>query len=276
MVFDPALLSPGQRYVPGILGGLGPLAHVEFERRLLARSHLRGARGDCEHPVWLLANAASTPERTRALLEGGESPLRHLTAFAQLLERAGADALFVPCNTAHAYHAEVQRALRIPWVHLMEVVAEAIRAAHPAGTLVGLLATDGTLATGLYHRALEARGLVPVAPALGSPTQARVRSATSDPETGIKATGDAVSRTAREHLAAAAGWCVEHGARVVVPACTEVSVGLTAEAFDAAPLVDPLTVAAEVALDIAYGRRDPAEFFVSRQKAQRPPPTADG
>ena len=257
MAFDPAFLSPGQRCVPGILGGLGPLAHVEFERRLLARNHLRGARGDREHPVWLLANAASTPERTRALLENGESPLRHLTAFAKLLERAGADALFVPCNTAHAYHAEVQRVLRIPWVHLMEIVAEAIRAAHPAGTGVGLLATDGILATGLYHRALESRGLVPVAPALGSPTQARVRSATSDPETGIKATGDAVSRTAREHLVAAAGWCVEHGARVVVPACTEISVGLTAEVFDAAPLVDPLTVAAELALDIAYGSRTP-------------------
>jgi len=257
MALDPVFLSPGQRYVPGILGGLGPLAHVEFERRLLARNHLRGARSDREHPVWLLANAASTPERTRALLEGGESPLRHLTAFAQLLERAGADALFVPCNTAHAYHAEVQRVLRIPWVHLMEIVADAIRAAHPAGTGVGLVATDGTLAMGLYHRALEARGLVAVAPAIDSPVQALVRSALSHPETGIKATGDAVSRTAREHLVAAAGWCVEHGARVVVPACTEVSVGLTAEVFDAVPLVDPLTVAADAALDIAYGSREP-------------------
>lgn len=281
MAFDPALLSPGQRYVPGILGGLGPLAHVEFERRIIARSHLRGARGDREHPVWLVANAASTPERTRALLAGGESPLPHLTAFAQLLERAGADALFVPCNTAHAYHAEVQRALRIPWVHLMEIVAEAIREAHPAGTGVGLLATDGTLAAGLYHRALEARGLVPVAPALGSPIQARVRAATSDPETGIKATGDAVSRTAREHLAAAAGWCVEHGARVVVPACTEISVGLTAEVFDAAPLVDPLTVAADVALDVAYGSREPGEFHVRPsavgcQPSERAAPPADG
>jgi aspartate racemase len=261
MALDPALLSPGQVYVPGIMGGLGPLAHLQFEREILARSYLRGARGDRDHPVWLLANAASTPGRTRALLEGGESPLRHLTAFAQLLERGGADALFVICNTAHAYHAEVQRALGIPWVHLMEIVADAIRVTQPAATTVGLLGTDGTLATGLYHRALDARGLVPVAPPLDSPIQALVRSAISDPETGIKATGVHVSDAALERLLQAATWCVAQGAQVVVPACTEVSVGLTPQVFAAAALVDPLTVAAEVLLDVAYGKRNPESMF---------------
>lgn len=263
MALDPSLLSPGQRYVPGILGGLGPLAHVVFERTILARSHARGARGDREHPVWLLVSGAPAPDRTEALLHGGESPVRHLTAYARLLEGAGADALFVPCNTAHAWHTEVQQAVGIPWVHLMRLVAEAIGASHLAGTRIGLLATDGTLATGLYHRALEARGFVPVAPPIDSPAQARVRAAISDPSTGIKATGDTVSGTARAHLIAAAEWCVRQGAQVVVPACTEVSVGLTADAFGAVPLVDPLTVAADAVLDLAFGRREPAAFASS-------------
>jgi aspartate racemase len=256
MTLDPALLSPGQKYVPGILGGLGPLAHIQFEREILARSHARGARGDREHPVWLLASATSTPGRTSALLEQGESPVRHLTAFARVLEQSGADALFVACNTAHAFHGEVQRALRIPWVHLMEIVAQAIQAAHPRGTRVGLLATDGTLAAGLYHRSLEARDLVPVAPPIASAIQARVRSAIADPATGIKATGARVSPAARDDLVAAAAWCVEQGAGVIVQACTEVSVGLTAEAFPAVPLVDPLAIAADALLDFACGRRD--------------------
>ena len=262
MALDPQLLSPGQKYLPGILGGLGPLSHVAFEREILALSHARGARGDREHPVWLVASAASTPGRTLALLEGGASPLAHLTAFARLLERSGADALFVVCNTAHAWHAEVQRELKIPWAHVMALVAAAIRTAHPAGTTVGLLATDGTLSAGLYQRALEARDLVPVAPAIGSDVQARVGAAIGDPATGIKATGDAVSDAAREHLVAAARWCVRQGARVVVPACTEVSVGLTPAIFADAPLVDPLHVAAEALLDVAYGKREPGELYV--------------
>jgi len=271
MTLDPAVLSQGQVCVPGILGGLGPLAHVAFEREIIARGHRRGARGDREHPVWLVASAASTPGRTSALLEGGESPVSHLTAFARLLEQSGADALFVVCNTAHAYHAEVQRALRIPWVHLMQIVADAIAGAHPAGTRVGILATDGTLAAGLYHRALEAQGLVPVAPLINSAIQARVRSAIGDPDTGIKATGAAVSGTARDHLVAAARWCVEQGAQVIVPGCTEVSVGLRPEVFATPPLVDPLTVAADALLDIAYGRRRPSAFLAAAPAPERLP-----
>ena len=264
MALDPQLLSPRQKYLPGILGGLGPLSHVQFEREILARSHERGARGDRDHPVWLLASAAATPGRTGALLEGGASPLPHLTAYAQLLERSGADALFVVCNTAHAWHGEVQRSLRIPWVHLMELVAAAVRAAHPAGTKVGLLGTDGTLSAGLYQRALAARDMVPVAPEIGSRIQARVGAAIGDPGSGIKATGDAVSDAAREHLLAAARWCVQQGARVVIPACTEVSVGLTPELFGDVPLVDPLGVAADALLDLAYGKREPASLYVKQ------------
>ena len=263
MTLDRALLAPGQRYVPGILGGLGPLAHVQFERAVLACGHRRGARGDADHPVWLLASASATPGRTRALLEGGASPVAHLTRFAQILEAAGADALFVACNTAHAFHAEVQRDIGIPWVHLMELVADAVRAEHPAGATVGILATDGTLASRLYHRALEARGLVPVAPDAGSPVQAQVRAAIDDPATGIKATGAEISPLARERLVSAAAWCVDRGACAVVLGCTEVSVGLTAEVFPAAPLVDPLAVAAEVLLDLAAGVREPAALYAS-------------
>ncbi len=262
MALDPQLLSPGQKYLPGILGGLGPLSHVAFERQVLALSHERGARGDRDHPVWLVASAASTPGRTGALLEGGASPLPHLLAFARLLEQSGADALFVVCNTAHAWHADVQQALKIPWVHLMELVAAAVRASHPAGTKVGVLATDGTLSAGLYQRALEARDLVPISPEVGSAIQDRVGAAIGDPATGIKATGDRVSAEAREHLLAAGRWCVTRGAEVVVPACTEVSVGLTRELFPEAPLVDPLHVAAEALLDVAYGIREPGSFRV--------------
>lgn len=266
MPIDAQMLSPGQRWVPGILGGLGPLAHVQFEQQILTRNHLRGARTDRQHPVWLLASASSTPERTRAILEGGPSALPHLLEFAKRLEAAGADAIFVVCNTAHAYHADVQREIGIPWIHLMNIVAGAIRAGFPAGTGVGILGTDGTLATGLYHRALDAAGLRPVAPDVGSAVQQRIMSAIFDGETGIKATGANVSPVARGHLTVAAEWCVGRGAAVIVPACTEVSVGLTAEVFGAAPLVDPLVVAADVLLDLAYAARDPRDAL-TRPKA---------
>ncbi len=255
-------LAAGQRYLPGIYGGVGPLSHTLFEQHLLASSHRRGARTDQDHPVWLLASASSTPNRMASLAGTGENAVPHLRHYAQLLERAGADVLFVVCNTAHAYHEQVQRDLRIPWVHLMNVTVDWIRQALSDVTKVGILGTDGTLSTRLYHRALTARRLEPVAPEVGSPDQGLVMDAIFDPAWGIKATGASVSDGARASLERAANGIVDRGAQAVIAACTEVSVGLTAESYRRVPVVDPLVVAAEVAIDLAFGDREPSEFLI--------------
>jgi aspartate racemase len=255
-------LSTGQRYLPGIYGGVGPLAHVLFEQQLLACRHRRGARTDQDYPVWLIVNASSTPNRMASLSGDGPSALPFLAHFAHLLERAGADALIVACNTAHAYHADVQRTLRIPWVHLMQITVDHIRRTLPGAERVGVLGTDGTLQTGLYHHALEARGLAAVAPALGSAEQRAVMDAIFDPAWGIKATGATVDARARRQLAEIAAWAADHDAQAIIAACTEVSVGLTRDSFPALPIIDPLEVAAEIVVDLAYGERDPAEFLV--------------
>ena len=77
---------------------------------------------------------------------------------------------------------------------------------------------------------------------------------------GVKATGASVSGRARDELARIATWLIDQGAQVIIPACTEVSVALRPESFAARPLVDPLRVAAEVLLDVAYGIRPPDAF----------------
>lgn len=255
-------LAAGQRYLLGVYGGVGPLSHTLFEQHVLAAGHRRGARSDQEHPVWLLASASSTPNRMESLAGTGASAEGHLRHFAQVLERAGADVLFVVCNTAHAYHRAVQRSLGIPWVHLMAITADAIRAALPDVDRVGVMGTDGTLATGLYRDALAARGLEAVAPEVGSETQREVMEAIFNPAWGIKATGAGVSGRARAALERVADWMADRGALAVVAACTEVSVALTPERYRRVPIVDPLPVAADLAVDIAFGRREPAEFLI--------------
>ncbi len=255
-------LSAGQRNLLGICGGLGPFSHTVFEQHLLASSYERGARNDQEHPVWLLASASSTPNRMASIAGTGDSSEAHLRHFTQLLQSAGADAIFVICNTAHAYHEPVQRGLRVPWVHLMAITVDEIRRNLPGVRRVGVIGTDGTLTTGLYHKALEAQGLEAVAPAVDAPEQQRVMAAIFDPARGVKATGADVSDWARRELAAAADWTASMGAEAVIAACTEVSAALTPGAYTRIPVVDPLLVAADVAVDLAYGRRSPEEFLI--------------
>jgi aspartate racemase len=263
-IMDPSsrFLAAGQRCLLGIYGGVGPLSHTLFEQHLLASGHRRGARTDQDYPVWLLASASSTPNRMTSLDGSGPNSAPHLRHFAQLLERAGADVLFVVCNTAHAYHEEVQRGLGIPWVHLMDVTVEQIRRTLPDVGKVGILGTDGTLSTRLYDRALTARGVEPIAPAVGSPDQRLVMDAIFDPAWGIKATGASVSDRARTSLEQAADHAVSRGAQAVIAACTEVSVALTAETYRRVPVIDPLVVAADLAIELAFGDREPSEFFI--------------
>lgn len=258
---EPKYLSAGQKYLPGIYGGVGPLSHVLFEQHLLACRHRRGARGDQDYPVWLLVNASSTPNRMASLSGEGDSALPYLIHYATLLERAGADALFVACNTAHAYHAEVQRRLRIPWVHMMDVTVDHIRRTMPGIERVGVLGTDGTLETRLYHDALAKGGLRAVAPERESAEQRRLMEAIFDSTWGIKATGSEVAPRARRQVAEVAGWAAAAGAQAIIAGCTEVSVALTAEVFPDLPIVDPLAAAAEIVIDLAYGDRNPADLF---------------
>lgn len=59
--------------VIGIVGGLGPHAHIEFERRLLAA--ITQPSSDQDYPEWVVSSIPQTPDRTAALLEGGPSPV---------------------------------------------------------------------------------------------------------------------------------------------------------------------------------------------------------
>jgi aspartate/glutamate racemase len=106
-----------------------------------------------------------TPDRTAAIEGRGPSPLPALRESADLVQRMGAAHLLYPCNTAHYF---IHRAtptdlpLRVPLVDLIGVTVEAVAAA--AVRRVGLLATTGTILTGLYQDGLRAQGLEVLVP----------------------------------------------------------------------------------------------------------------
>ncbi|MEO1590374.1 MAG: amino acid racemase [Cyanobacteria bacterium J06632_22] len=248
-------LCPQQRALPGILGGLGPLAHIEFERRLLQHSFRRGATRDQEHPTWLLLNATSTPDRTQSLLAQGPDCTPALVHGARLLETMGASFLVVTCNTAHAFHGVVQSQLSIPWLHMMDATAAYIAQNFPSVHQVGILATDGTVKSQLYDGSLRRHHLFPVVPQLKSPLQQRVMRSIYDPDWGVKSTGTWVSDLALSELTTAVDGLVEQGAELVIAGCTEISVGLARCNTLSINWIDPLDVMAEAVLDLAYGVR---------------------
>jgi aspartate racemase len=267
--------ATAQIAIPGIIGGVGPLAHIALERRLLAASARRGATGDRGHPVWILINATDIPDRTASLTDGSDRCARSLVHYGRVLAAAGAGFLVVPCNTAHAFHARVQAELAIPWLHLIDHTAAAIARRHPGIARVGVLATDGTLRAALYPRSLIDLGIATLAPSPGSALQREVMDAIYAAGWGIKASGVEITARARATVLRAVRWLEQRGAELVVAGCTELSAALEALASDTElplPWLDPLEVIADVALDRAYGRAygaSPEARSLESRKASR-------
>jgi len=141
----------------GVLGGMGPDATVDFMAKVIAATP---AEKDQDHLRMLVDNNPHVPNRQAALLRGGEDPGPVLAAMARGLEAAGADFLVMPCNTAHAFRDAIVEAVDIPLVSIIDVTVEACGDA----AAVGVLATDGCVASGVFQDALAGRGKKPLLP----------------------------------------------------------------------------------------------------------------
>jgi aspartate racemase len=241
--------------LPGIIGGLGPLAHIEFERRLIEWGVRSGARKDQDHPVWIVVSATDTPDRTQSLNGDVEDCTPWLVRYGRHLETAGAHFLIVTCNSAHGFYSSVQPQLSIPWLHLMDCTARSIQTKWPDVKRIGVLATDGTIDMGLYSRSLSQVGLDPICPDVGSTIQKQVMKAIYAPAWGIKSSGVWVSESALYAIEGAMRWLKHQGAELVIMGCTELSVAIAKLKSPPLPWIDPLDVAASLTLDLAYGKR---------------------
>ncbi len=246
----------------GIVGGLGPHAHLAFEAQLLACVGPVGR--DQDYPPWILSSLPATPDRTAAILSDGMSPVPWLVASLKNLE-GKADFAVVVCNAAHVFLAEASRQVSIPIFHMIRGAIEQISVDVEPGSSIGLLATTGTLCSRIYPDAaseaapdLRWRSLLDL-PGGDQLQDSLVMSSIygGDGDGGLKAgltrdprTGEAYA----ERLAAAAEHLFEDGCAAVVLGCTEVSLAMSGDARLDTRLVDPMRLAAERCLKIAAGK----------------------
>lgn len=146
--------------VLGIIGGVGPLATMLIGEMIVRRTK---AKKDQEHIHTIIDNDTSIPDRTAYILDNSkEDPMPYLARDAKKLAEYGADVICIPCNTAHSFYEELQQISPVPVLHMIRETAK--RAKELGANRVGILATDGTLTTGVYQTALDEQGLIPVLP----------------------------------------------------------------------------------------------------------------
>lgn len=249
-----ATLSPSRRpFKIGMVGGLGPAATVDLLDKIVRATP---AAKDQEHIKVVIEQNPQIPDRTANLLGHGVDPTIAMYAACKRLEADEADAIILPCNTAHAFVDRLQPYLSIPFINMQRATLEAIAERWGKDATIGLLATNGTIATRIYHEIAEKMGMKLVTP--DPAHQARVMAAIYG-EKGAKA--GFTDGECREDLLAGAEYLVrEHGAQVLVLGCTELPLILSeSEAFEIAgttvAMVDPTAVLARKCVALAMERQ---------------------
>jgi len=224
--------------IVGIIGGMGPEATVDLMRRVVAKTP---ARDDQDHLHLLVESNPKIPSRIAHLIEGtGADPTPELVRIAGNLQRAGAEALAIPCNTAHAYAHSIRRAVSIPLLDMVSLTADQIALSRRAAR-VGMLASTAVHSTELYAKAFFAHGIDIVLPPRQEEVMALIK-AVKRGDTGAQAQS-ALGRLAVE---------MTSQSDVLLIACSELSVissGVTA------PYVDSLDVLAQAI--VTYATREP-------------------
>lgn len=228
-----------EKKIVGVIGGMGPLATVDLYRKIVEHT-----LADCDqaHVRTIIDSNTNIPDRTAALLSGGESPVRELQSSARLLERAGAQVLVMPCHTAHCFYDEVQAAVQVPVLNMIDLTVQELKRRGVARA--GLLATDGAVQSGIYQRHFEGSGIELLLPdpegqaALMDMIYSGVKAGRSDYDT------QAV-RTALDSL-------IDAGAQTLILGCTELPPAFEMYGLDY-PNLDPTLTLALAAITASGG-----------------------
>tara|TARA_B100001029_G_C14973465_1_gene401647 strand:- start:120 stop:866 length:747 start_codon:yes stop_codon:yes gene_type:complete len=152
----------------GILGGMGTQAGLDFCNKLAI---LYRGKIDQEYPLFLLYNKSNIPDRPESI--GNQTGnlenhflnqknkkkyllvLKSLLNGCRVLKKSKCKFIVIPCNTAHYWYDDLQKKVNLPIINMPKEVFNYTKKKCKKDTLIGLLATEGTLKTGIYSKFFE-------------------------------------------------------------------------------------------------------------------------
>ena len=149
----------------GILGGMGTLAGLDFCNKL---AMINRGKIDQEYPLFILYNKSDIPGRPESIsihaksssdifgkpndLKKYNKVLKSLIAGCKSLEKSKCKFIVIPCNTAHYWYGDLQKKIKIPIINMPQEVFFHTKKTCKKNSKIGLLATEGTLKTGVYNK----------------------------------------------------------------------------------------------------------------------------
>ena len=195
----------------GIIGGAGPMATAYFMEQIISMTK---ADKDQEHIHMLVDNNPRIPDRTKYILDNSaENPEPVFRAMGENLKANGASVFAIPCITASYFIPELEKDLNIK---IVDIIGEVIKYLRQKDIdCVGLMATDGTVSTGIFQTRLEEAGIKVILP--DKSDQALIMDTIyGRVKAGLSVNPNQLQRV-RDNLAL-------YGAKLSILGCTELSV----------------------------------------------------
>ena len=154
----------------GILGGMGTQAGLDFCNKLAI---LYRGKIDQEYPLFILYNKSNIPGRpesigvqtgslsNRSINKKSEKKyslvLKNLINGCNVLKKSKCKFIVIPCNTAHYWYDDLQKKISLPIINMPKEVFNFTKKNCKKDSSIGLLATEGTLKTGIYNKFFDKR-----------------------------------------------------------------------------------------------------------------------
>ena len=223
----------------GILGGMGPEATIDLFYKIIK---FTPAEKDQDHLRIIIDNNPKIPDRTAAILGKGEDPLPALQKTAQNLEKAGADFIIIPCNTAHYFLPSIQESVKIPILNMIEETAKETQKRNSSIKKTGLLASIGTYKAEIYHQHFKKFNIEVISPE--EKDEEEIMKAIYTVKAGN------LSEEIKKNILKIAQKLIDKGAEAIIAGCTEIPLILK-EGDVPVPIIDPTQALAEAAIQKA-------------------------
>lgn len=258
--------------VIGVIGGAGPDATIDFQVELSQQMKQQcQAINDQAHFRVIVDNYTTMPDRIQALHGTGPSPLSHMQTVARNLAQLGATIITYPCNTAHAYIADIQAAVSIPVLDIISLSANAITNYPTAPQHIGILSTDMTRKLQLHqipNRTLiypDAQYQAQMMQAIFAAKAGYTKQPITDhivqqplkqylQSVGIPPTALDFSQSATAIIEQSISHLIQRGAEAIVLGCTEIPLCVeapTLERFFGVPIINPTAELAKATVALA-------------------------
>ncbi|MPT47096.1 MAG: aspartate/glutamate racemase family protein [Sphingobium sp.] len=226
----------------GLIGGMSWESSAEYYR--LLNQGVRDRTGPLASARCILWSFDFS--EIAALQKAGDwdALTRHMVQAARALEAGGVDAILICTNTMHKLAAEVEAAVSIPLLHIVDPAAEQAKAM--GAQRVALLGTAFTMEQDFYkNRLRERHGLDVIIPDVDDRAQVH-RIIYDELVAGV------ITPQSRAIYRGIIARLVEQGAQAVILGCTEIMLLVQAE-DSAVPLLDTTSLHVDAAIDFALG-----------------------